>query len=279
MNRYGAMRTLVMPWHGGFAPCHMPNLKPQPHVLQASSDHHHHYHTGELVGEEGSTLYSSGTRTQQKKKTKAVVPTAESPSRTGSFAIPLQRRRGPGRCAYCETTRKLPCRECGGSGVVDDANEPSSSYHGARMNPVDVNRILHSKWTAMERTCGWRHFHVIQTMNLFVTPEVDTNKTEREKKKKKKKTVYVLLVATCDDQVKLWCPIGMLKCRDMWAAGWLQKSELQSLLQSRQKPVTIPCDTCDGRGTVPCMFCSGNGIIIDLSSSSSSSSSSMLNTC
>ncbi|WPT10727.1 hypothetical protein PSENEW3n2_00001899 [Picochlorum sp. SENEW3] len=269
------MRMVVTPWHGVAPrppPCHKQTHQPHVplHVLcsSSSSDHHHHHqYTEKHVEEEEKSsnddvnaAYVSSTA-KKTKQNASLVRTAE--TRGSSFAIPLQRRRGPGRCAYCDSSKRIACRQCGGSGVIEDRNDSSSLYHSARMNPVVVNRILHSKWTAMERTCGWRHFHVTQTMNLFVTPEKDA-----QKKNKKKKTVYVLLVATCDDQVKLWCPISMLKCRELWAAGWLQKSELQSLIQSRQHAVTKSCDVCDGGGTVPCMFCSGDAII-DLSTSAS----------
>lgn len=266
------MRIARTPWHGvARPPCHIMPCKTRPHVLlhvSSSSDHQYIENPEEEDDDAQKESSSSGNNNNNKKKNASIVRTAET---RGSFAIRLQRRRGPGRCAYCDSSGRIACRECGGSGVVDDTNESSSLYHSARMNPVDVNRIVNSKWTAMERTCGWRHFHVTQTMNLFVTldDEADdtTIHTQKGKKKKKKKTVYVLLVATCDDQVKLWCPLNMLKCRDLWAAGWLQKSELQSLIHSRQHTATKPCERCDGGGTVPCMFCSGNAII-DLSTAS-----------
>lgn len=169
-----------------------------------------------------------------------------------SFAIPLQRRRGQGTCAYCDNTTRIPCRECHGSGLVAPMNP--------QKNSVNVNRIINSTWTAMERTCGWRHFHVTQTMHLMHRTESSATHT----KKKKKKNVYVLLVATCDDTVRLWCPIDILQCRDVWAPGWLQKSELQSLIQSR-RTATTSCETCHGDGSITCTFCSGNAII-DLTS-------------
>lgn len=59
-----------------------------------------------------------------------------------------------------------------------------------------------SKWTAMERTFGWRHFRVMQ-------------------KKGQGKGTFVLMTATCDESTQFWvrgpgwvsstwhCPLGL----------------------------------------------------------------------
>ena len=54
-----------------------------------------------------------------------------------------------------------------------------------KKNPINMSRIIGSKWTAMERTFGWRHFHATQ-------------------KRKEGKSTYVLLVSTCDEKTQFW---------------------------------------------------------------------------
>lgn len=81
-------------------------------------------------------------------------------------------------------TRVAPCRLCGGSGHVCCSSCGGSGrlgrggYH--RNNPVNLNRLVGSKWTAMQRTLGWRHFRCTQ-------------------KRKTGGQTYALLVATCDE--------------------------------------------------------------------------------
>ncbi|KAK9804343.1 hypothetical protein WJX72_008221 [[Myrmecia] bisecta] len=72
-----------------------------------------------------------------------------------------------------------------------------------------MTSIIGSKWTAMQRTFGWRHFQVAQ-------------------KRKDAKEVFVLLVATCDGSVQLWVNAKTLRDRASWAAGHLQRAQLQS---------------------------------------------------
>ena len=61
---------------------------------------------------------------------------------------------------------------------------------------ADIRQIAGSKWTAMQRTLGWRHFHV----------------TDRRKAGCSGETL-VLLVATCDSSAKLWLNSSVLKSR------------------------------------------------------------------
>jgi len=104
-----------------------------------------------------------------------------------------------------------------------------------------MSKILGSKWTTMERTFGWRHFRAVQ-------------------KKREGSATYVLLVATCDEQTQFWVDAKNLKDRSLFAAGWLQKSELSSLEQSG-----AGCRACSGTGAAPCPVCSAApGAIIDV---------------
>lgn len=118
-----------------------------------------------------------------------------------------------------------PCNACSGSGHL-----PRGGYH--KRNPVpNAARIVGSKWTAMARTLGWRHFTAVE-------------------RRKQGKDSYVLLVATCDEDTKLWVPTKMLKERSQWASGWLQKRDLIELGEEG-----APCKECGGTGNVPCVLC------------------------
>jgi tryptophan-rich hypothetical protein len=152
-------------------------------------------------------------------------------SSTGSFAIPLKRR-GPvdKPCFWCSGTNSTVCSTCGGIGNVPQIT-------GQSRNVISLQHVINSKWTAMERTLGWRHFHCIQKMKI-------------------KTTTFVLLVATCDENAKLWVHIDMLKSKSLWAPGWLQKSELHALLS--EKNACNVCETCQGTGAVQCRYCHSN---------------------
>lgn len=149
--------------------------------------------------------------------------------RASSFSIPLRRRTSePGNCFWCHGAEVISCMECGGTGYTKNKNHHTH-------NPVNMQLIVGSKWTAMERVFGWRHFECKQKMNIA-------------------KRSYLLLVATCDDSARLWLHADILKSRNLWAAGWLQKSELVRLLEENERQHT--CQACHGAQHVPCNYCS-----------------------
>lgn len=69
--------------------------------------------------------------------------------------------------------------------------------------------LLGSKWTAQQKTLGWRHFRV-------------TNR------KNQSGWVFAELVASCDPEVRLWVNAKLLKERDLWLPGWKSLTEMQS---------------------------------------------------
>ena len=149
----------------------------------------------------------------------------------GSFAIPLKRR-GPvdKPCFWCSGTSTTVCSTCGAVGSVPQVS-------GQSRNVISLQHVINSKWTAMERTFGWRHFHCIQKVKI-------------------QSTTFVLLVATCDENAKLWVHIDILKSKSLWAPGWLQKSELHALLS--EKNASNVCETCQGTGATQCTYCHSN---------------------
>lgn len=61
--------------------------------------------------------------------------------------------------------------------------------------------LLGSKWTAREKTFGWRHFQVIGRKN-------------------EGKLVFAELVSACDPSVRFWTSTKSLSDRDLWQPGW-----------------------------------------------------------
>ena len=61
--------------------------------------------------------------------------------------------------------------------------------------------LLGSKWTAQQKTLGWRHFRVVNRKNQG-------------------SHVFAELVAACDDGVRFWINAALLKDRSAWQPGW-----------------------------------------------------------
>lgn len=81
-------------------------------------------------------------------------------------------------CPGCNASGRQVCKDCAGSGRLK-----RGGYN--RNNTVDMGRIINSKWTAMQRTLGWRHFRVIE-------------------RKKEGKLTFIQLQASCDPNTRLW---------------------------------------------------------------------------
>lgn len=67
-----------------------------------------------------------------------------------------------------------------------------------------------------------------------------------------------LLPAAC--RLPLQLNMRNLKERERWAAGWLQKSEIQA----EQELAGAECKACGGTGSVPCPLCSSRGLVVEL---------------
>jgi len=61
--------------------------------------------------------------------------------------------------------------------------------------------LIGSKWTALQKTWGWRHFQVVNRKN-------------------QDKWIFAELVAVCDPSVRFWLNAQLLKDRAVWLAGW-----------------------------------------------------------
>ena len=67
--------------------------------------------------------------------------------------------------------------------------------------------LLGSKWTACQRTFGWRHFQVVNRKNQGTW-------------------VYAELVSSCDHTVRFWINAKALKDKAQWQPGWTPLNEL-----------------------------------------------------
>jgi tryptophan-rich hypothetical protein len=67
--------------------------------------------------------------------------------------------------------------------------------------------LVGSKWTALQKTEGWRHFQVVNRKNQGTW-------------------VFAELMASCDASVRFWINAKQLKNRELWKAGWQPLSEL-----------------------------------------------------
>lgn len=134
---------------------------------------------------------------------------------------------------------QIPCRICKGRGRVacDKCDGKGSLGRGGyqKKNPVDLNRIIGSKWTALETTFGWRHF-IVHT-----------------KQRGSAKDWFLEMVATCDKNTHFWINSKNLKDRGRWSMGWLQRDELMHS-NEETKEVAL-CKACKGEGRLTCRAC------------------------
>jgi len=188
-------------------------------------------------------ILSTSDETEDRPLARSVrIPSADMASAVSStlhssFHIAPVERKAPVRtriCRRCRGSCTIDCKDCRGSGQL-----PRGGYQ--KKNPVNMNRLIGSKWTAMERTFGWRHFRATQN-------------------RKEGKCSYVLLVATCDEATQFWVDVQNLKDREKFASGWLQKVELQNITAGGAE-----CRTCSATGKVTCPLCQQSaGKVVDL---------------
>jgi tryptophan-rich hypothetical protein len=78
--------------------------------------------------------------------------------------------------------------------------------------------LVGSKWTAKEKTWGWRHFQVINRKN-------------------EGKWVFAEMVASCDPNVRFWLNAKQLKDRALWHAGWQSLEEMKEMEEEEEEEV------------------------------------------
>ena len=71
--------------------------------------------------------------------------------------------------------------------------------------------LIDSKWTARQKTWGWRHFQVVNRKN-------------------KDKWVFAEMVASCDPQTRFWLNALQLKDDSLWLPGWKSLQEMEQTI-------------------------------------------------
>ena len=77
--------------------------------------------------------------------------------------------------------------------------------------------LLGSKWTAQQKTWGWRHFQVVNRKNQG-------------------KWVFAEMVASCDRSVRFWINAKQLSDSSLWQAGWKTLQEM-ARPQTDEEPI------------------------------------------
>ena len=67
--------------------------------------------------------------------------------------------------------------------------------------------LLGSKWTAAQKTWGWRHFEAVNRKHLG-------------------RLVFAEMVSSCDPAVRFWIDARSLKNREQWNPGWQTLAEM-----------------------------------------------------
>lgn len=70
--------------------------------------------------------------------------------------------------------------------------------------------LLGSKWTATQKTWGWRHFQVVNRKNQG-------------------KWVFAEMIASCDPKTRFWINAHQLKDDSLWQPGWQTVREINQL--------------------------------------------------
>ncbi|GAQ88812.1 hypothetical protein KFL_004610070 [Klebsormidium nitens] len=146
-------------------------------------------------------------------------------------------RKSERACKRCQGTHLITCAKCNGRGRLS----PRGGYH--KKNPVSMEKIEGSQWTAMERTLGWRHFRVAGKRR---GPEAAAAGGSA--------AWLVEMVATCDPSARLWINAQNLRDREHWSMGWLQKAELAARTDEDSEAGKV-CKACHGSKSVACPAC------------------------
>lgn len=67
--------------------------------------------------------------------------------------------------------------------------------------------LLGSKWTAKQKTWGWRHFQVVNRRNQG-------------------KWVFAEMMSSCDPETRFWINAKQLKDQNLWEAGWKTMAQI-----------------------------------------------------
>jgi hypothetical protein len=173
-------------------------------------------------------------------------------------------------------TARIACPSCAGSGVL-----PPGGYRAT--NPVIMNKIVGTTWTAAERTLGRTHFRAAdkrRAANVVVESRGEEEEEEAPppSSSSSSKAWFVLMVSACDPSIRLWIEARALKDRARWTPGWVTVADIVSRRAEdaeerggkQRRPrgvgtrVGAACKGCSGSGQVDCPLCSRAGELIEV---------------
>lgn len=73
--------------------------------------------------------------------------------------------------------------------------------------------LVNSKWTAKQKTWGWKHFQVVNRKNQG-------------------KWIFAEMEASCDPQTRFWLNASQLKDDSLWLSGWKTVQEIEQIENS-----------------------------------------------
>lgn len=164
---------------------------------------------------------------------KALGQDSPSPSPSPISSATARARWRPTRpCRNCAGCGRCACEVCGGRGVLERGGF-------ARRNPVRLDSLVGSKWTAVQAIEGrWRHFICAG------------------RRGKMARTAIAKLSSTCGPRAKrihIEVPVTELKQRTRWAGGWVTLEDINNT------PKPTKCSACRGNRTITCPRCDGRG--------------------
>jgi hypothetical protein len=174
-----------------------------------------------------------------------------------AFAPPAE----PRVCRCCAGTATVPCPACGGSGRL-----PAGGYRAT--NPVLMPKIVGTQWTAAERTLGRTHFRCAAKRRAS-----SSGGGEGEAKSGGHSggggQWFVLMVAACDESIRLWVDARALRDRSRWTPGWVTVADVVERRSKKDGRGVGPrsgagCKACSGEGRAPCPLCTRPGEVIEL---------------
>lgn len=158
-----------------------------------------------------------------------------------SYAPPAE----PRVCRCCDGTGEVACGACGGSGRL-----PAGGYRAT--NPVLMPKIVGTQWTAAERTLGRTHFRCASKRRAAGGGGW-----------------FVLMVAACDESIRLWVEAKALRDRARWTPGWVTVADVVDRRSRKDGRGVGPragagCKACGGCGRAPCPLCTRPGEVIEV---------------
>lgn len=180
-----------------------------------------------------------GQRGKRRKKEIKEEKSLETPPRIETPYGPIRMMRPLRICLDCQGRGMVRCNVCEGRGVTR-ATGPR------KRNTVNPDRIVGSRWTAVEIREGWRHYICAET-----------------KGSRKKNNFEVRMTNSCgpeEKRVNLWIPEKEIRDKNIWRSGWLTLDEIRQADFGPLIDAKI-CFRCKGGKILPCVECEGKGKI------------------